>query len=302
MVLVEEKKSCSACDKTDCSAQQQKPDESDEEFRERQALVKRMCQVKHKILVLSGKGGVGKSTVAVNLAVSLATAGKRVGLLDVDIHGPSIPKLLGMEGSRPQFAGETAIIPMNFEDKLKVMSVAFFLPNVDDAVIWRGPLKMGVIKQFLRDVDWGELDYLVIDSPPGTGDEPLSVVQLIEDAAGAIVVTTPQEIALADVRKSIDFCRKVGLRVLGVVENMSGFICSECGARHEIFTSGGGEAMAMEMGVPFLGRIPIDANIVRACDGGTPFCQSHGDTQAAKAFAEVTIPILRLDSRREVLA
>ena len=190
---------------------------------------------------------------------------------------------------------------MNFEDKLKVMSVAFFLPNADDAVIWRGPLKMSVIKQFLRDVEWGELDYLVIDSPPGTGDEPLSVVQLIEDASGAVIVTTPQEIALADVRKSIDFGRKVGLRVLGVIENMSGFVCSECGARHEIFTSGGGEAMALEMDVPFLGRIPIDAGIVTACDSGTPYCQSHGDTQAARAFAEIIAPIMDLDSRQEAV-
>ena len=300
--MVEEEKSCSSCDKADCSAQQQKPDESIEAFQERQALIKRMCQVKHKILVISGKGGVGKSTVAVNMAVSLATAGKRVGLLDVDIHGPSIPKLLGLEGQRPQFGGETVIIPMNFEDKLKVMSVAFFLPNADDAVIWRGPLKMNVIKQFLRDVEWGELDYLVIDSPPGTGDEPLSVVQLIEDASGAVIVTTPQEIALADVRRSITFCRTVGLRVLGVVENMSGFVCSECGACHEIFTSGGGEAMAGEMGVPFLGRIPIDAGIVTACDGGTPYCQSHSETQATRAFAEIIKPILGLDSRQEAVA
>jgi len=299
--MTEDEKTCSSCDKTDCSAISQKPDESSEDFRDRQALLRRMCKVKHKVLVLSGKGGVGKSTVAVNMAVSLANAGKKVGLLDVDIHGPSVPKLLGLENRRPAFDGETEIIPLNFDNKLKVMSIAFFLPSADEAVIWRGPLKMSLIRQFLRDVEWGELDYLIIDSPPGTGDEPLSVVQLIEDATGAVIVTTPQEVALADVRKSIGFCRQVGLRVLGVVENMSGFVCPGCGTRHEIFKSGGGETMAGDMGVPFLGRIPIDADVVTACDSGKPFCQSHEETQTAKAFAEIVGPILSLDAKKEAL-
>jgi len=295
-------KSCSSCDKTECSAMQQKPNESAEDFAERQALHRRMCKVKHKILVLSGKGGVGKSTVAVNMAVSLAMAGKRVGLLDVDIHGPSVPKLLGLESSRPVLEGETTIVPMNFENKLKVMSIAFFLPNADDAVIWRGPMKMGLIRQFLRDVDWGELDYLVIDSPPGTGDEPLSVVQLIEDAFGAVIVTTPQEVALADVRKSITFCRRVGLRVLGVVENMSGFVCPECGTRHDIFRSGGGETMAAKMGVPFLGKVPLDGDVVAACDSGRPFCQAYEKSQTAKAFSEIVKPIVSLGAKEEAAA
>jgi Mrp family chromosome partitioning ATPase len=295
----QEEKSCGSCDRNDCSGVQQKPDETAEEFQERQALLRRMCQVKHKVLVLSGKGGVGKSTVAVNMAISLAMAGKRVGLLDVDIHGPSIPKLLGLENHRPQSVSESSITPLNFEGKIKVMSVAFFLPSADDAVIWRGPLKMSLIRQFLRDVEWGELDYLVIDSPPGTGDEPLSVVQLIEDAAGAVIVTTPQEVALADVRKSINFCGKVGLRVLGVVENMSGFVCPDCGATHEIFKSGGGEKMATEMGVPFMGRVPIDSNVVISCDSGTPFCQNNGETPTAKAFAEIVKPILDLGVKEE---
>ncbi len=189
---------------------------------------------------------------------------------------------------------------MNFEDKLKVMSIAFFLPNNTDAVIWRGPLKMNVIRQFLRDVEWGELDYLVIDSPPGTGDEPLSVVQLIEDASGAILVTTPQEISLADVRRSITFCRNVGLHVLGVIENMSGFVCPECGTRSEIFKSGGGESMAEEMGVPFLGKIPIDPDVVTASDDGKPFCQKYAETETAKAFLEAVQPILSLGAEKEV--
>ena len=297
-----DEKSCGSCDKTDCSATQRKPDESAEDFEDRQALLRRMCQVKHKVLVFSGKGGVGKSTVAVNMAVSLAAAGKQVGLLDVDIHGPSIPKLLGLESNRPQFNGETAIVPINFEGKLKVMSIAFFLPSADDAVIWRGPLKMSMIRQFLRDVEWGELDYLIIDSPPGTGDEPLSVVQLIEDASGAVVVTTPQEIALADVRRSISFCHKVGLRVLGVIENMSGFVCPECGARSEIFKSGGGQDMANEMGVPFLGKIPIDPDVVTASDNGRPFCQQYAETETARAFAEAVKPILDLGAKKQALA
>jgi len=296
-----EEKSCTDCDEVECSAQQRKPDESAEEFQERQVLRKRMCQVKHKILILSGKGGVGKSTVAVNLAMSLAMAGEKVGLLDVDIHGPSIPMLLGLEDRRPTIVEKT-IFPTIYGDKLKVMSMAFFLQTRNDPVIWRGPLKMGLIKQFLRDVEWGELDYLIIDSPPGTGDEPLSVAQLIEDATGAIVVTTPQEIALADVRRSITFCRTVGLRVLGVVENMSGFVCPECGTRSEIFKSGGGEDMAREMDVPFLGKIPIDPDVVVSSDNGTPFCQQHAETETAKAFAEVIKPILNLGVENKATA
>jgi len=294
-----EGKSCGSCETTDCSAAHQKPDETAEEFQERQALLKRMCQVKHKVLVLSGKGGVGKSTVAVNMAISLALAGKRVGLLDVDIHGPSIPKMLGLNNHRPMTQGEATIIPVIFDNKIKVISIAFFLPSTDDAVIWRGPLKMSVIRQFLRDVEWGELDYLVIDSPPGTGDEPLSVIQLIEDASGAVIVTTPQEVALADVRKSINFCRKVNLRVLGVIENMSGFVCPDCGALHEIFKSGGGEKMAKEMGVPFLGKVPIDSDIVVSCDTGKPFCQNYEGTKTADAFGAIVNPILNLDAKGE---
>ncbi len=201
-------KSCDICDSDSCSAKERGQDETADAFLERQALARRMCQIGHKVLVLSGKGGVGKSTVAVNLAFSLANAGKRVGLLDIDIHGPSIPRLLGLGPSAIQ-GGNDAMRPVEYNDRLKVMSIGFLLPEPDAAVIWRGPLKMSIIKQFLKDVDWGELDYLLIDSPPGTGDEPLSICQLIPDADGAIIVTTPQEIALADVRKSISFCRTV---------------------------------------------------------------------------------------------
>ncbi|MGA1874279.1 MAG: P-loop NTPase [bacterium] len=287
-------KTCNSCTTDTCSAKDQQPGEAREEFLERQALQNRLCRIKHKVLVLSGKGGVGKSTVAVNLAISLGLAGKKVGLLDVDIHGPSIPKLLSLENSS-LMVKEEAIVPIRLSDNLKVMSIGFLLRSRDDAIIWRGPLKMGVIKQFLKDVDWGDLDYLIMDLPPGTGDEPLSVCQLVENADGAIVVTTPQEVALADVRKSINFCRALKLPVLGVIENMSGFVCPKCGELTEIFKSGGGERMAGEMGVPFLGRIPLDSRIVEACDSGKPYIYHYAKTETAKSFDRVIHPILDLD-------
>jgi len=222
--------------------------------------------VQRKIVVLSGKGGVGKSTVAVNLAVGLMMAGLRVGLLDVDIHGPSIPTMLGLEGRTPQSNGEE-LIPLEAHG-LKIMSPGFFLRSQDDAIIWRGPMKANAIRQFLQDVAWGDLDYLVVDSPPGTGDEPLSVCQLIKNLDGAVIVTTPQKVAAVDVRKSITFCRQLKVPVLGVIENMSGFACPKCGEVTPILGSGGGCRMAAEMGVPFLGSIPIDPAIALAGDCG----------------------------------
>jgi Mrp family chromosome partitioning ATPase len=278
------------------SAEERMPDETTDAFLERQALAKRMGQIGHKILILSGKGGVGKSTVAVNLAFSLAKAGKRVGLLDIDIHGPSIPGLLGLGPSAIQNRGD-AMRPVDYSDGLKVISIGFMLPDPDTAVIWRGPLKMNIIKQFLKDVDWGELDYLIIDSPPGTGDEPLSICQLVSDADGAVIVTTPQEVALADVRKSISFCRTLEMPILGVVENMSGFACPKCGEVTDIFKSGGGETMAREMDVAFLGSIPIDAHVVQACDAGKPCVGERGGTGVSAAFERVIGPILELDER-----
>jgi len=263
-----------------------------EQYLEREALGRRMSRIGRKILVLSGKGGVGKSTVAVNLAVSLAQEGHRVGLLDVDIHGPSVPKLLNIEGRPMSWRGET-IIPIESDANLKVMSIGLLLQKEEDAVIWRGPMKMGIIKQFLKDVEWGELDYLIIDSPPGTGDEPLSVCQLIEDADGAIVVTTPQELAIADVKKAVTFCRKLGLPVLGVVENMSGFVCPSCGEVTHIFKKGGGEKLALEMDVPFLGSIPIDPQIVEAADSGKPHLHAYS-TETVKAFAGVIRPVVQM--------
>ena len=252
---------------------------------EQEIIRDKMKRIKHKILVLSGKGGVGKSTVAANLAVSLALEGKKVGLLDIDIHGPSIPAILNLAGQKLESDGET-IIPVKMSENFKVMSIGFMLGNEDDALIWRGPMKNQVIKQFLKDVDWGELDFLIIDSPPGTGDEPLSIIQMLEDADGAVIVTTPQNVAISDVRKGISFCRKMNLPVIGVLENMSGFICPKCGEVTDIFKSGGGEKMAKEMKVPFLGKIPIDPQIVEACDSGKPYIKHFGETQTAKAFKQ----------------
>jgi len=266
-------------------------------FTDRHAIARRMANVKHKLIVLSGKGGVGKSTVAVNLAASLSHAGKKVGLMDIDVHGPSIPKLTGLE-NQPLTGTEGAINPIYKSNNLLVMSVGFMMQNPDDPVIWRGPLKFSLIRQFLRDVEWGPLDYLIIDSPPGTGDEPLSVVQLLSDIDGAIVVTTPQELAIDDVRKSISFCRKVNLPILGVIENMSGFVCPHCGKSTEIFKTGGGEKMAMEMGVPFLGRIPIDPNVVQASDMGISYIEHYAKSEAALAFRKVIEPIMRLRERK----
>jgi len=263
----------------------QKPNESDEQYRQREAVSRRMGRIKRKYVVLSGKGGVGKSTVAANLALALSSKGKRTGLLDIDIHGPSVPRLFGLDDTKLT-ARENTIIPAEYEG-LKIMSIGFTLRDRDEAVIWRGPMKYTAIRQFLGDVEWGELEYLIVDSPPGTGDEPLSVIQLIGDAEGAIIVTTPQQLSISDVRKSITFCRKLDLPVAGVIENMSGFACPECGNVSYIFDRDGGKTMAEEMGVPFLGRIPIEPGIVSACDEGTPFITEHTEGETAAVFERI---------------
>jgi Mrp family chromosome partitioning ATPase len=262
-----------------------------EEERQQRMLDEKMRQIGYKLVVMSGKGGVGKSTVAANLAVALAQAGESVGLLDVDIHGPSIPRLMGLEGSMPLQRG-SEILPVEIENRLKVMSIGFLLTDGDAAVIWRGPMKHGVIRQFLKDVAWGTLDYLIIDAPPGTGDEPLSVAQLVTQPAGALLVTTPQELAVDDVRRSRTFCRQVSLPVVGIIENMSGMLCPHCGERIDPFKTGGGEALAHELNVAFLGRIPIDAEVVRACDAGAPFVRDVPSTAASKAFEDIVDSIL----------
>ncbi len=222
--------------------------------------------VKRKIMVLSGKGGVGKSSIAAALALGLAERGFRVGVMDVDFHGPSIPVIFGIEGQRVM-GDETGIFPAEIAGDLKVISIGLFLEDRDGAVIWRGPLKMTAIRQFMEDIHWGDLDYLVIDSPPGTGDEPLSVAQLIPDAFG-LVVTTPQELAMADVRKSIAFCRRIGMRMLGVVENMSGLACPHCGGRIDVFGRDGAKGMAERMGVELLASLPLDGGFAAWADRG----------------------------------
>jgi len=258
-----------------------------------------MENIRHKILVLSGKGGVGKSTVAVNLAVALSMEGKKVGLLDVDFHGPSIPTLLHLEGETLQSDGES-MLPVEYSQGLKVVSLGFVLSNPDDAVVWRGPIKMGVIKQLLSEVQWGELDYLVVDLPPGTGDEPLSTAQLIPGDRGAVIVTTPQDLSVVDVRKSISFCRLLKLPIWGVIENMSGLVCPHCGGIVYPFKSGGGEKMAEGMGLPFLGRIPMDPLVVEASDRGQPFIYAQQQSEAAKAFSMAVRYILALDKDSSV--
>jgi len=286
----------------DCrGAKEGKDDKSRErlnQYVESDKLKERMKKIKHKIMVLSGKGGVGKSTVAANIAIALGMNGMHVGLLDIDFHGPSIPKLLGLEGRQFRVEGDE-MIPVEFAAGIKVMSLGFLLPKQDTAVIWRGPVKMGAIKQLLTDVRWGELDYLVMDFPPGTGDEALSIAQLLPDSDGAVIVTTPQDLALSDVRKSIDFCRQLKIRVIGVIENMSGLSCPHCNKVIDIFKSGGGEEMAREQGVPFLGRIPIEPKIVEASDMGTPFCYKYNKMEAAMAFLKIVEKIAGMEGNEE---
>lgn len=226
-------------------------------------------KINKKFVVLSGKGGVGKSTVAVNLAYALALSNKNVGLLDCDLHGPSVPSLTGFVNHVGIAEDETFIPVSTMNDRVKIMSTQFYLKNRDDSVVWRGPLKHSVISQFIGHTKWGNLDYLIIDSPPGTGDEPLSVVQTAQPD-GAIIVTTPQIVATHDVRKSIDFCEKLSLSIIGVIENMSGFICPKCGERTEIFGSGGGEKLSAEYGIKFLGKIPLNQTFMQSGDTGKP--------------------------------
>ena len=247
--------------------------------------------MRHKILVLSGKGGVGKSTFSSLLSHAFAAnPDSTVGLMDTDICGPSIPKMMGVE-SETIHVSNAGWSPVWVSDNLGVMSVQFMLPNRDDAVIWRGPKKNGLIKQFLKDVEWGDLDYLIVDTPPGTSDEHLSVSSFLKESGvdGAVVVTTPQEVALLDVRKEIDFCHKAGIRVLGLVENMSGFVCPKCTHQSQIFkaTTGGGEQLCKDMGIPFLGAVPLDPRIGMACDFGESFMDSFPDSPACLALRQV---------------
>lgn len=249
-------------------------------------------KIKNKLIVMSGKGGVGKTSASVNLSMALANKGHNVGIMDVDLHGPDVPRMLGITGM-PEVNANKKLNPMSVSENLKAISIESFTPSKDDAIIWRGPLKFSAIRQFIGDVDWGELDFLVIDSPPGTGDEPLTVAQTISDAK-AVIVTTPQEVALADVRKSINFCKTVKMQIFGLIENMSGFSCPHCGEMIELFGYGGGERTAKEMGIQFLGRIPFDPRVVACGDSGACYQEVHTDSLVTKAFADVADKLAQL--------
>ncbi|KAJ7504496.1 P-loop containing nucleoside triphosphate hydrolase protein [Mycena galericulata] len=259
----------------------------------------RMSNVKRKILVLSGKGGVGKSTFTAQLGWAFA-ADERIqtGIMDVDICGPSIPTILGI-ASEQVHSSSSGWSPVYVQDNLGVMSVGFMLPSARDAVMWRGPKKNGLISQFLKDVDWGELDYLVIDTPPGTSDEHLSIVQFLKESGidGAVLITTPQEVALQDVRREIDFCRKVGIRILGLVENMSGFVCPGCRTESQIFkpSTGGGKKLAADMGIELLGSVPLDPRIGKSADYGVSFLDEYPESPASIAYLDI------IDRIKEIL-
>lgn len=264
--------------------------------REELKLIQNLMRIKHKIIVTSGKGGVGKSTVAANLALGLSMRGFDVGLLDADIHGPNIPKMFNIEDA-PLHGDEEGIMPVIVPPSLKIMSMAFLVHNGDNPVIWRGPMKMGALRQFIADVRWGDLDYLVVDLPPGTGDEPLTIGQLIPDADGMVVVTTPQDVALLNSRKSVGFSRQLKIPVLGIVENMSGLICPHCGKEIDLFKVGGGEKAAKELKVPFLGKIPLDPKVVSSGDDGMPVVLADSDSPAAKAFSQMIDKLIEMTKK-----
>ncbi|MHA2379702.1 MAG: Mrp/NBP35 family ATP-binding protein [Candidatus Thorarchaeota archaeon] len=245
-----------------------------------------MERVKHKIVVLSGKGGVGKTTIATNLAMSFAMRNLAAGILDVDIYGPNVPKLLGLEGQHPSVEGEY-IQPVAGPLGIKVMSMGFLLRHDDDAVAWRGPIVAKAITQFLGNVRWGELDTLVVDLPPGTGDEILSILQLIPDITGVVVVTTPQEVAVLDARRAIQLVKKMGTPILGIIENMAEFICPGCGESHKLYGEGAAERAAEEYGIEHLGRLPLDPRIIKLSDNGTPFVTNIPNSKSAEAFEAV---------------
>ena len=258
----------------------------------------RLSHIRHKLIIMSGKGGVGKSSVATYLAIGLGRLGYRVGLLDIDFHGPSIPRMLGISGMFRFNEQENALVPHDFSDHVKVVSIECLLEDRNSAVIWRGPVKHGVIKQFISEVEWGELDYLVIDSPPGTGDEPLSVAQTISGTL-AVIVTTPQEIALADVRKSINFCHQLGMPILGLVENMSCYVCPHCHQESPLFGQGGGKKTAEQMKVHFLGSLPFDPRVVEASDLGRTLDEDENGSPFTFALANFVSDVIH---RSEELA
>lgn len=270
------------------AATKQKNPQADQDAAVNETLKK----IKNKFIVLSGKGGVGKTSTSVNLAIALSKKGFKIGIMDVDLHGPDVPRMLGLHGMLDLNANRK-LNPLRYSENLKAVSIESLTANKDDAIIWRGPIKYSAIKQFIGDVEWGELDFLIIDSPPGTGDEPLTIAQTISDAR-AIIVTTPQEVSLADVRKSINFCKTVKMEIFGLVENMSGFECPHCGETINLYGSGGGEKTAQATGVQFLGRIPFDPNVVSCGDSGTSILDTHKDSMVSKAFDKVAAKMAEL--------
>jgi len=284
--------SCSSCSSSSSC------DASEQEKHTEEMLQKRLKEIRYRIMVMSGKGGVGKSTVTVNLAAALVQLGYKVGIIDADIHGPNIPKMLGVTDKGAK-SGINGIIPFEPFENLSIMSIGTLLRDDDDAVIWRAPLKHSVIQQFLTDVDWGKLDFLLFDLPPGTGDEPLSVAHILKDIDGSVIVTTPQEVALLDSRKSVNFSKKLNIPVLGIVENMSGFVCPKCGEKIDIFKVGGGEKAAKELKVPFLGKIPLDPEVVAQGDIGKPYVFEKPHSEATKAFLNVAKEVIRSVSEKK---
>lgn len=281
----EDRKACDNCEvSSNCSTLEKKE-------HERKRLQEKLFHIRHKIMVMSGKGGVGKSTVAINLAASLALRGYQVGILDADLHGPDVPKMLGIEGQHLLSSGN-GVEPVEVFAGFKAVSMALLGQEPDKAIIWRGPLKHSAIKQFLGGVNWGDLDFLFIDLPPGTGDEPLSVSKLIQQVDGAVIVTTPQDVALLDSRKAVSFSKQINIPVLGIVENMSGMACPHCGEKINLFKIGGGEKAAAELGVPFLGRIPIDPTVVLSCDSGEPIVSNANESVAKTALSQVVQNLL----------
>ncbi|MBA4369487.1 MAG: ATP-binding protein [Desulfobacterium sp.] len=257
-------------------------------------LISSLKKIKNIFIIMSGKGGVGKSSVSVNLAIALANRGFKVGLMDVDIHGPDIPRMLGLS-EMLDLDSDQKLVPAAYSENLKVISVESLSINRDDAIIWRGPMKYSAIRQFISDVAWGDLDFLLIDAPPGTGDEPLTIAQLIPNTK-AIIVTTPQEISLADVRKSISFCRTVKMEMFGLIENMSGFVCPHCNETVNLFGTGGGEKTANDEGIAFLGKIPFDTEMVSCGDQGISFQERHAHSAVTKSFSEIAEKLASLVS------
>ena len=279
-----------------------KPMFTGEEIEEETRRLRTLENIKHVIIVISGKGGVGKSTVSANIAETLSMQGYQTGIMDVDITGPNIPKMFHVEDEKLSVDDNRLLVPVDVPPSLKLVSMAFLLPSKDSALTWRGPVRSSAVQQFIEDVNWGPLDYLIIDMPPGTGDEALSIIQLIPKADGTVIVTTPQEVSLLDARKTVTFSSIANIPIIGIVENMSGFVCPHCGEVTNIFKSGGGEDAANQLGIQFLGRIPLEAGVVNSGDKGMPVVIAEPDSASAKAFKSVVSKIVdTIENHPEVL-